>query len=329
MKATAAAHPNIALVKYWGKRDEVLILPHTGSLSMTLDRLTATTTVEFSGAGPDQVRLDGRDLGGADLARVVRVLDLVRARARIGLWARVASVTDFPKAAGLASSAAGGAALAAAASRAAGLSLDARELSLLARRASGSACRSVEGGFCEWRRGEAADGSDCFAVQVADPFHWRELRMVVAVCAEQEKEVSSRDGMRRCVATSPYYPAWVAAVEGDLVAARSALEARDLEALGSLAELNALRMHALTLSADPPLVYLRPATLAVLGEVAAMRAGGLLAYFTLDAGPNPVVLCLAQSVPAVQARLSAVAGVSRMVAAGPGAGVEAREAHLF
>jgi diphosphomevalonate decarboxylase len=165
-KATAIAHPNIALVKYWGKRDEALILPHTGSLSMTLEGVSATTTVEFSDRVDDVAQIDGRRLEGEELARIVRTLDEVRARAGITKKARVVSKTDFPKAAGLASSAAGGAALAGAAAWAAGLALDARDLSVLARRNSGSACRSVEGGFCEWLRGEAEDGSDSYGVQV-------------------------------------------------------------------------------------------------------------------------------------------------------------------
>lgn len=329
MKATARAHPNIALVKYWGKRDELLFLPFQGSLSMTLGGLSATTTVEFGDGREDAAQLDGRWLEGAELARICRALDRVRERAGIRARARVASQNDFPKAAGLASSAAGGAALAAAASWAAGLAPAPRELSILARQSSGSACRSVEGGFCEWSAGEAKDGSDSFAVQVAGPSHWPELRMVVLVCAGEAKEVSSRDGMRHCVETSVYYRAWVECARQDLEAARKALLARDFAALGAVAERNAWRMHASAMGADPPVVYLRPATLAVIQEVAALRAGGVPAYFTLDAGPNPVVLCREADAHRVEERLSAVPGVQRSVLAAPGGGVERLERHLF
>jgi diphosphomevalonate decarboxylase len=328
-KATAVAHPNIALVKYWGKRDERLILPHQSSLSMTLDGLSATTTVEFSDRDDDAAQIDGRRLEGEELARIVLVLDLVREKAKLTQRARVSSKTDFPKAAGLASSAAGGAALAAAASWAAGLQPGPAELSILARRSSGSACRSVQGGFCEWTRGAAADGSDSFAVQVAPEEHWPELRMVVVICADEAKEVSSRDAMQRTVETSPYYPSWVQCAEEDLKQARAAVLARDLPALGAIAERNAWRMHASAMAANPSIVYLRPTTLAVLETVAALRAGGVPAYFTLDAGPNPVIVCLAGGAPRATMRLGAVPGVMRTIVAAPGKGVQAIERPVF
>lgn len=321
MKATAVAHPNIALVKYWGTRDEELLLPHHGSLSMTLDGLSSTTTVEFGDRPEDTAQIDGRRLEGEDLARVVQVLDLVRSHRGLTARARVGSKTDFPRAAGLASSTAGGASLAAAAAWAAGLELAPRELSALARRAAGSACRSVEGGFCEWLPGFASDGSDSVAVQVAPESAWAELRMVVVICADEAKEVSARDAMRRTVSTSPYFSSWGHCVEEDLAAARAAVQARDLAALGAVAERNAWRMHALAMAASPSIVYLRPTTLAVLEMVAALRAGGVPAYFTIDAGPNPVILCLAGGAPRVTMRLGAVPGVLKTVVAGPGPGV--------
>lgn len=328
-KATAIAHPNIALVKYWGKRDEALVLPHQPSLSMTLEGLSATTTVEFGDLAQDEAAIDGRRLEGGELARIVRTLDLVRERAGLSKRARVASRTDFPQAAGLASSAAGGAALAAAASWAAGLDAGPRELSILARRNSGSACRSIEGGFCEWRRGEAADGSDSYAVQVAPEGHWPELRMVVAVCSDTAKAVSSRDGMRHTVQSSPYYPAWVEAVAEDLAEARAALRARDLDGLGAVCERNAWRMHATAMGAKPPVVYVRPATLAVIEALPGLRSAGAPAWFTLDAGPNPVVLCLSRDAARVQQALAAIPGVLKTVVAGPGQGVRKVEQAVF
>lgn len=329
MKATAVAHPNIALVKYWGKRDTERILPFNGSLSMTLGGLSATTTVEFSEREEDAAQIDGRRLEGAELGRITRVLDLMRARAGIAQKARVVSKTDFPKAAGLASSAAGGAAVAAAAAWAAGLELEPRELSIIARQCSGSACRSVEGGFCEWLKGEAGDGSDSYAVQIAPEAHWPELRMVVVICADEVKEVSSRDAMQRCVETSPFYEAWVKCATQNLDEARNALMAKDLVALGSVAELNAWRMHATAMAANPPIIYARSTTLAIIETVAVMRAGGVPAYFTLDAGPNPVILCLASGAPRVEMRLNSLPGVQRVVIAGPGEGVQRIERHHF
>jgi diphosphomevalonate decarboxylase len=329
VKATAIAHPNIALIKYWGKRDVERMLPHNGSLSMTLSGLSATTTVEFSEREDDVAQIDGRRLDGAELGRITRVLDLVRVRAGLQLKARVVSKTDFPKAAGLASSAAGGAAVAAAAAWAAGLELEPKELSILARHGSGSACRSIEGGFCEWLRGEAADGSDSYAVQIANEAFWPELRMVVVICADEVKEISSRDAMQRCVETSPYYEAWVKCATENLGAARKALLEKNFAALGAVSEANAWRMHASAMAADPPIIYARSTTFAVIEAVAAMRAGGVPAYFTLDAGPNPVVLCLASGAPRVEMRLSSLPGVQRVVVVSPGDGVRKLDRHLF
>jgi diphosphomevalonate decarboxylase len=166
-------------------------------------------------------------------------------------------------------------------------------------------------------------------VQVANEDHWPELRMLGVICAEEAKEVSSREAMRRCVEGSPYYAAWVRSATEDLERARSALLDKDLARLGAVAEHNAWRMHALALSVDPAIVYLKPTTLAVIDAVAALRARGIPVYFTLDAGPNPVVLCLACDVPRVEMRLHTLPGIVRSVAGGPGCGVRPAERHLF
>jgi diphosphomevalonate decarboxylase len=329
VKATAVAHPNIALVKYWGKRDADLVLPHNSSLSMTLDGLAATTTVEFGSRSEDFVQIDGRILEGQALKRVVRILDLVRARAGIPERAKVSSRTDFPKSIGLASSSAGFAALAAAASWAAQLEPSRRELSILARLGSGSASRSVEGGFCEWKKGEHPDGEDSFAMQVAPPEHWSELRMVIAICASEPKAVSSREGMQRCVDTSPFFEAWTRSAEADVPLARAALLARDLDTMGQIAERNAFRMHACALAADPPIQYMLPTTLAVIDGVRTLRAGGVPAYFTLDAGPNPVILVEASKLSRLQIRFGDMKGVERLIPCAPGGDVSRGERHLF
>ncbi len=290
MKATATAHPNIALVKYWGKRDEALILPHQSSLSLTLAPLSITTTVEW-GQGTDEVLLNGKAAEGGERRRVVELLSRVRAEAGRPLGgARMVSHGDFPASAGLASSAAAFAALALAARAAAGMPRDIRAESVLARRGSGSACRSIQGGACVWRRGERADGEDSYAEQAFAASHWPQLRMFVALLSRAEKEVGSRDGMRSTVETSPYYPAWTQDAEAEIPRALAALERRDIVALGALAERNAWRMHATALAADPPLCYLLPGTLQVIHALRSARGQGLKAYFTLDAGPNPVVL---------------------------------------
>jgi diphosphomevalonate decarboxylase len=326
-KATAVAHPNIALVKYWGKRDERLILPHQSSLSVTLAPLSVTTTVEFR-PGADEVMLNDRVAEGSERTRVVAVLDLLRAtRPDLG-GAKVVSRGDFPASAGLASSAAGFAALAIAARAAAGLGRDPKAESILARMGSGSACRSIQGGVCAWRRGDRADGEDSFAEQLFDERHWPELRLVVAMVSREEKDVKSRDGMRLTVETSPYYPAWAKDAEAEIGTATDLIAARDLQRLGELAERNAWRMHASALAADPPLCYLKPATLELILQLSRARRDGIPVWFTLDAGPNPVLLTDAAHEEAA-VELARGCGATEVVRCHPGGDARLVEAHLF
>ncbi|MCY1031304.1 diphosphomevalonate decarboxylase [Corallococcus sp. BB11-1] len=328
MKATVRAHPNIALVKYWGKRDEALILPHQSSLSLTLAPIHVTTTVEF-GAASDQVELHGHAAKGSERDRVLRLLDAVRVQAGRDLGpAKVVSRGDFPMAAGLASSAAGFAALAVAGRAAAGLPSDTRASSVLARRGSGSACRSVQGGFCEWMRGERADGEDSYAVQRFDAGHWSDLRMVVAIVDRGEKEVKSRDGMKGAVETSPYYAAWVKDAEAEVPRAREFIAKKDLQALGELCERNAWRMHSTSLAADPPLCYLSPATLGLILNLREQRKKGVPVWFTLDAGPNPVLLTDAAHEVAAEA-MARACGALDVVRCVPGGDAALLTEHLF
>lgn len=319
-RATARAHANIALVKYWGKRDERLFLPANGSLSLTLDGLFTTTTVAFGEGPQDRLVLDGVEVTGPGLEKVSRFLDLVAGTPGQRPSALVTSRNDVPTAAGLASSASAFAALAMAATAALDRKPDAAELSRLARQGSGSACRSVFGGFVEWRRGERADGEDSHGVLVAPQDHW-DVRMLVAVLARQPKAISSREGMRRTVETSPFYPGWLASVPHDLAAARAAVLARDLVALGAVAECSALKMHATTMGAQPPFTYLAPASWAVIQAVWAWRADGLPCYVTMDAGPNVKVLCAAADAGDVATRLRAMPVVTDVLTCGPGPGV--------
>ncbi|EAU64155.1 diphosphomevalonate decarboxylase [Stigmatella aurantiaca] len=328
MKATALAHPNIALVKYWGKRDDALILPHQSSLSLTLSPMSVTTTVEF-GASADQVEINGHAAKGSERDRVLRVLEAVKAEAGGALGpARMVSRGDFPAAAGLASSAAGFAALAVAARAAAGLPADPQAASLLARLGSGSACRSIQGGFCEWRRGERDDGADSFAVQRFAEGHWPELRMVVAILNREEKAVKSRDGMKLTVETSPYYAAWAKDAEAEIPRAVELIQRKDLEGLGALSERNAWRMHATAFAADPPLSYMHPSTLGLIEHLREQRKKGTPVWFTLDAGPNPVLLTDAAHEVAAEA-LARACGAVDVVRCVPGGDAVLKSEHLF
>lgn len=311
-RATAVAHPNIALVKYWGKRDAAMNLPATGSLSMTLDVFPTTTTVTVDGGlAADALELNGEELAGTPLDRVARFLDIVRERAGSTAHARVVTTNAVPTGAGLASSASGFAALAVAASAAYGLDLSARELSILARRGSGSASRSIVSGVAVWHASDDSDAS--FAEPIAAP----EMAMVIATVEEREKPVSSRVAMVRTAETSPFYPAWATSTAATLERMVDACAAGDLDLVGRIAETNALRMHALIQSCDPPIRYLTGASLAVLDRVEALRSDGTLAYSTIDAGPNVVVLCAPDDAERIAAELADVAST---VVARPGPG---------
>ena len=321
---TARAGTNIALVKYWGKRDKALNLPAAGSLSLTLADLGSETSVRFAA---DAGESDGRDrvLFGGSAAdskfaeRVRRFLDLVRARAGIAVPAEVGTTNTVPTAAGLASSAAGFAALALAASRAAGLRLAPAELSELARRGSGSAARSIFGGFAEMSAGSRADGSDAVAHDLLGENVWA-VRLCVAITAEGAKAIGSTAAMERTAQTSPYYQGWLAAVPADLAEARAAVEARDLAGLGAVAERSALRMHACAMAADPHILYWNPATLAAIATVKQLRASGTPAYFTIDAGPHVKVLCASADAHLVERALGTTPGVMRVLSLAPGPG---------
>ncbi len=322
---TAVAGTNIALVKYWGKRDVALNLPATGSLSLTLDRLGTRTTVAFDDGARDRLVLDGAPADDAATARVSAFLDRVRARAEIARRALVTSDNSVPTAAGLASSASGFAALALAATRAAGLDLSPSELSALARVGSGSAARSIFGGFVEMARGDRPDGADAVASALPQGDGW-DLRLVVAITASGPKAMGSTAAMTHTARTSPFYDAWIAGVPGDLGAARAAIAARDLPALGAVAERSALRMHAAAMAADPAIIYWNAATLAAIARVRALRDAGTPAFFTIDAGPHVKTLCRGADADAVATALRAVPGVSETLIAAPGPGARVVEA---
>ncbi len=309
--ATAVAHPNIALCKYWGKRDRALNLPAVGSLSLTLAPFSTTTTVEW-GADADELVLNGRVGTPEESRKVFALLDLVDSwRPKV----RVLSENDFPTAAGLASSSSGFAALVLAACKAAGQERSVEQLSVLARRGSGSASRSLFGGWSEWKVGERPDGMDSYAFELAPQDHW-DVRMIVAIFDAGPKGTSSRDGMLHTQETSPYYPAWVASTPRDLAEARLAIRGRDLGALGAIMERSALRMHACMMAADPPVLYWKSGSVWAQETVRALRDRGIACAWTMDAGPNVKVLCAAADADEVSARLSRVADVVHVLEPG-------------
>lgn len=320
--AQARACANVALVKYWGKRDPHLNLPATGSISLTLRELQATAVVTRRSGPPREARFlqNGELVSGPPGARMATYLDLLAALFGCAGPLDADVYASFPVAAGLASSAAIHAAVAAAAAAVAGARLNREQLSAIARRGSGSAARSVFGGFVEWRRGERDDGEDSIALPLLGESEW-DVAMAVAIVDEGRKAVSSRDAMEHVARTSPLYAGWLAAQPPDLAAARAAIAARDLEQLGTIAEANCLRMHATALAARPGVLYWTPTTVALMHEVRTLRRAGTPAYFTIDAGPQVKVLCERHRLRDVAAALSNVPGVVRVLGAHPGPGV--------
>jgi diphosphomevalonate decarboxylase len=297
MKATAVAHPNVALAKYWGKRAIAGNVPATPSLSVSLGGLETRTTVEFdSRLERDRFSLNGMP---ADATRVSALLNEVRGLAGMTAFAQVDSHNDFPTASGLASSASGFAALARAAVSAADLAIDAPELSRIARRASASAARSIFGGYVALRTDD-----DAAAEHVHSDL---QMAIVVAAVTNAAKETGSTSGMDHCRATSPFYEAWVADAPAVFTEVRSALIANDLERVGAAAETSALRMHACMMASAPALLYFQPATLDLLSRVRALRADGIGAWATIDAGPHVKVICAPRDATRVAEKLSPAA----------------------
>ncbi len=323
--ALARACANVALAKYWGKRDDKLNLPYTGSLSVTLAGLTTTARVAPAARqAVDSVLMNGAAAPHQEAQRISTFLDLVRQRASRRMPLAVEIDTSFPVAAGIASSASTFAALAVATAAACDLALSPTELSIVARLGSGSAARSIHGGYVEWLPGEISDGSDSFATPIASADHWP-LGVVVAITHEGKKDVGSREGMARAVKQSPFFSAWLASHEDDLDDIRRGILARDIEAVGLAAEHNCLKMHAVALAAKPPLFYWKPATLAVIERVRQLRDEGLSCYFTIDAGPQVKVICPIDQRDEVAAALGRVPGVHRTLLSEPGPDAELLE----
>lgn len=301
------AHPNIALIKYWGKRDKALNLPAVGSISITLDSLLSETRLEATDEPDDQVLLDGQP-APAQLARLGGFVDRFRRLAGSHQRVRIATANNFPTGAGLASSASGFAALGLACREFFQLDLDDQALSLLVRAGSGSAGRSLFGGYVEQHLGQREDGEDAYAQPLFPAQHWP-MAVAVAITSRAGKSVGSTEGMDRSAATSPYYAAWVDEQAADLDRARAIIAARDFQALAELAESSCLKMHAMAMASQPGLLYFNAATMAAMHAVRNLRDSGTPVFFTVDAGPQVKAICLPDALPGVRRTLSEVPGV--------------------
>ena len=319
-EVTARAYANIALAKYWGKVDARRNVPAVPSISLTLEPLVTETRVRFDKSlREDRVRLDGRGATPAEKERVVKMLQHVRREVGTRVFAEVVSDNRFPTAAGLASSASGFAALAASACGAAGLDWGPRKLSALARASSASAARSIFGGFVELPAGERGQ-SDLHARPLAAADHW-DVRLVIAVTEPGPKKVGSTEGMERSRKTSPYYDPWVERAPRWAATIKRAIRERDLDGLGAAMEQSTLGFHCCAMTAEPPILYWAPATIAALNTIRRLRDRGTSVWATMDAGPHVKALCAVADASRVRRALERTPGVTRTLIAKPGPAV--------
>lgn len=288
LRATAVAHPNIAFIKYWGLKDEALRLPANNSLSMNIGCLTTRTTVESDPyLKADTLTLNGKKVSGKGLTRVQNFMDRIRRMTDQSRHAHITSENNFPIGVGIASSASAFAALALAGTAALGVRLSESHLSSLARLGSGSACRSIPGGFVEWHTD--LNSSESYAFSIAPPHHW-DLADLIVIFSKQHKPVGSEAGMRRAF-TSPIQDARIQDAERRMNLCRTAILNRDFESFSHVVELDSNLMHAVMMTSDPPLFYWQPASLAIIKAVKDWQEEGLQVTYTLDAGPNVHILC--------------------------------------
>lgn len=313
MRAEAVAQPNIALIKYWGKRDIERNLPAVSSLSITLDSLWTRMSVEFSDVLLQDELSVNETSDQKKLPRISACLDLVAGTSRPR--ASIISEGNFPIAAGLASSASAFAALVVAAAEASGKNSDALSLARIAGAASGSAARSLFGGFAELQAGDTSID----VKTIADADEWP-LSVVIAITEEGQKPLGSGEAMIRSAQSSPFYSSWIKQQPSDITTARDAVLQQDFEQLATVSEHNCLKMHSVMWTSRPPIVYWNSATLSCMEVVRSLQANGHAVFFTIDAGPQLKAVCLPEEVEVVRSALDDCTGVARTMVSGLGAG---------
>lgn len=325
IKFTAIAPSNIAFIKYWGKKDEVLRLPENGSISMNLSNLQTKTTVEFSSQYKKDEIIINNQQEKEEAIRVIEHLDRVRKLVGLNDRAKVVSENNFPKGTGLSSSASGFAALTLASSFAAGLNFSKKELSILARQGSGSACRSIPDGFVEWLDGERSE--DSYALSLFPPDYWA-IADVVAIVSEGPKDVSTTEG-QKLVATSPFFQTRLAGIKTKLELAKELIKEKKFSQFGELIEAEALELHAIMLTSRPSLIYWTPGTLKLMKLVKDWRREGLLVYFTINTGQDVHLICEQKNLKALEEKLKQVKEVRNIIVNFPARGASLVEDHLF
>ncbi len=330
MKSTAIAHPNIAFIKYWGRKSEILRLPTNGSISMNLSGLETRTTVEFSKSYTSDVVIIDKENQFEEADRVVKHLDRIREIAGIKLKAKVMSENNFPSGTGLSSSASGFASLtvagcSAAGCSAAGLKLSEKDLSILARKGSGSACRSIPSGFVEWKDADSSEES--YAYSVLSSGHW-DIADVVAVVSTEKKDVPTSVG-QKLAQTSPFFKTRAARMAEKLERVKELIKQKNFTEFGELVEAEALEMHAIMITSSPSLIYWSRGTLEIMKRVKKWRTDGLPVYFTINTGQDIHLICERVNSAAVEAKLKEVSDVKRVIISSPAGGAHIISEHLF
>lgn len=325
MKATAKAPANIAFIKFWGKKDAKLNLPYSNTLSVSLDNIFTVTTVEFS----EKYKKDSFEIDGeknlAEIDRLMNHLDNIRNEAKSNLKARVVSRNNFPNSSGLASSASGFAALSLAGTAALGLKLSEKELSTLARLGSGSAARSIPGGFVEWEKGRSHQTSYAHTIFPAD--YW-DLSAIIVMITSEKKDVSTTKG-HTITTTSPFFKFRIKNLPERVAKMKKAIKERDIKIFGEILEEECLEFVTMSLTAKPYIIYWEPATIRIIKACKKLRDQGLTPYFTMDAGPQPVIYCLKKDAKKISAKLNKTEGVIKTIICNPTSGTRITEDHLF
>lgn len=325
MKATAVAPSNIAFIKYWGKKDEKLRLPANGSISVNLSGLKTTTTVEFSKIYQKDDILINQERREKEIKRVKEYLDRIRKIAKISLKAKVVSQNNFPTAGGLASSASGFAALTVAGSNAAGLKFSEKELTILARLGSGSACRSIPDGFVEWKSGDTSE--DSYAVSIFPHNYW-DISIITVIVEADRKVISTTDG-HKLAHSSPFFKTRLKLINDKIVSIYRLIETKNFQEFGRLIEAEALELHAIMLTSTPALIYWAPATIELMQFIHKLRSEGLPVYFTIDAGPHLFLICQKQHASTIVSKLKKNESVRGIITSQPAEGTKLINHHLF
>lgn len=315
MRATAVAPSNIAFVKYWGRKDEELRLPENGSISMNLSNLQTTTTVEFGDFEKDFVQFNGK-VEDLENNRAIKHIDRIRKLTNINSKVKIETSNNFPTGTGLSSSASGFAALTVAAAGAAGLKLSEKELSILARQGSGSACRSIPDGFVEWLDGDSSETS--YGVSIFPPEHF-DIADIVAVVSTEKKFLATSEG-QKSARTSPFFEKRLSLIDNKIERVKKAIEEKNFSEFGDLIEREALEFHSILFTSNPPLFYWTAETVKIMKYVQALRNQGLECYFTINTGQDVHIICKKEDAEKISQKLTEIAQVHKTIINYPGSG---------